>query len=409
MRVLFSPNISPQHLYPMVPLAWALRAAGHEVRVAANPGMADSIVHTGLPAVVVGTDQVRTGADDAGVRQLMFRDLQFPANWPLHPHLLNDDQRASIELLGQRAAMLAENTVDELIAFGRSWRPDIVVHDIGSFAGAVTAAALGVPGVQHLTGVGLRPMNTRAASPEPLPEFAALFERRGLPVRMPAVSIDPSPPSLRLPVSGPCRGVRYVPYNGPGAVPTWLTERPDRPRICVTWGISVLNVREPHFDQALRPFRLAVAALSDVDAEVVLTTTGKQLGLLGELPGNVRPVRSLPLHLALPYCDLLVHQAGDGTALTASACGIAQLAITRKPDPTLTGGRLAATGVAIHLRYQHLEHDPHAREVVRAAVEKLLADAAYTEAAVELREEIERQPAPAALVPVLEAIAGGGG
>jgi UDP:flavonoid glycosyltransferase YjiC (YdhE family) len=100
-----------------------------------------------------------------------------------------------------------------------------------------------------------------------------------------------------------------------------------------------------------------------------------------------------------------VHQAGDGTALTAAAAGTAQLAITRKPDPALTGGRLAAAGVGIHLRYQELEGQPDARETIRAAAEKVLTDPGYTAAAARLRAEIDTQPPPSTLAAELAALA----
>jgi UDP:flavonoid glycosyltransferase YjiC (YdhE family) len=103
-----------------------------------------------------------------------------------------------------------------------------------------------------------------------------------------------------------------------------------------------------------------------------------------------------------------VHQAGDGTSLTACAAGVPQLPITRKPDPALTGDRLAAVGAAIHLRYQELEREPDACEVVRTAAEKLLTDTSYRDAAVRLHQEMERQPAPSELVPVLETLAAKG-
>jgi UDP:flavonoid glycosyltransferase YjiC (YdhE family) len=410
MRILFSPHRDRQHLYPLVPLAWACRAAGHDVRIAAVPALADAIVHTGLPAVTVGADMPPpTSRDDAGT-VMVYQHRRFPPDWPLHPDRLDAEQRAAVELLGRNSAAIAEYSVDGLIAFAESWRPDVVVHDTASFTGPVAAAALGVPNVRFLTGVGLRPMETRVAGTEPIPEFAALFERRGLKVRLPATTtIDPSPPSLRLPVPEPWQEVRYVPYNGPGVLPPWLNRAAGRPRVCVTWGLSVSRASKRLGPPALEPFRLAVEALAGLDAEIIVTTTPDQLEVLGGLPPGVRTVASLPLQLLLPQCALIVHQAGDGTALTAAAAGIAQLVVTRKPDTALTGSRLAAHGAAIHLRYQELERDPDAREVIRRAAETLLADSTYTMAAVRLREEIERQPTPAELVPALAAVSVSGG
>ncbi|MEE3921336.1 hypothetical protein V2I01_33205 [Micromonospora sp. BRA006-A] len=54
MRVLFTTFAAKVHMYSQVPLAWALHTAGHEVRIASQPDLADDITHTGLTAVPVG-------------------------------------------------------------------------------------------------------------------------------------------------------------------------------------------------------------------------------------------------------------------------------------------------------------------------------------------------------------------
>lgn len=54
-----------------VPLAWALRTAGHEVRVAARPPLTDSITRAGLTAVPIGRDpEPATVMAEAGPRDL---------------------------------------------------------------------------------------------------------------------------------------------------------------------------------------------------------------------------------------------------------------------------------------------------------------------------------------------------
>src|SRR5581483_11549289 len=102
---------------------------------------------------------------------------------------------------------------------------------------------------------------------------------------------------------------------------------------------------------ALRPFEEALEALATLDVRPVVVTTPEQLGELRRLSGCVEVLANAPLHLVLPRCAAVLHQAGDGTALTAAAAGTPQLALTRKPDPALTGARLAAAGAAVHLRY----------------------------------------------------------
>ena len=54
MRVLFTTGPIPTHLNLLVPTAWALRTAGHEVCVASSPDLREAIKDAGLPAVTVG-------------------------------------------------------------------------------------------------------------------------------------------------------------------------------------------------------------------------------------------------------------------------------------------------------------------------------------------------------------------
>jgi glycosyltransferase len=389
----------------MVPLAWALRAAGHEIRVAVPPALADAVVHIGLPAVVGGEDVPPPNPSEHRQIGTLYRHKPFPPNWPLHADQLDAEQREMIEMLGRNSAETAELVLDDVLAFARHWRPDLVVHDPASFTGPVTAAALEVPNVQHLTGPGTRPMATRVGSTELLPEYVDLFERRGLEVRAaPTLTIDPSPLSLRLPVPHTWRESRFVPYNGPGAVPAWLLDPDERVRVCLTWGFTLTRAARQFGLPALDPFRRAIEALSELDAEIIVTTTEDQLGLLGALPGNVRPAVSIPLQVLLPHCAAIVHHGGDGTTLTAAAYGVPQLLVSRVPDAALNAERLEAIGAAIHQRYQELEEDGDEGELIRSAADKLLADSAYVEAAGRLRDELERQPPPASLVSTLESL-----
>jgi UDP:flavonoid glycosyltransferase YjiC (YdhE family) len=410
MRVLFTPNTARQHLYPMVPLAWACRAAGHEVRIAAPPAMAPVIHEVGLPAVVVGNDVPLGAVTFKGLTARFYSHERFPSNWPFVPHLLTGEQRDLLAAWGRNAARAASAVVDDMVAYAREWRPDVVIYDVAGFAGAVTAAVLGVPGIRHLTGYGLRPMENPPVCPAPLlPDYVKLFERFGVPARpQPTLTLDPSPPPLRIDVSGEWHEMRYVPYNGPGVVPAWLGEwlrQRKRQRVCITWGHGVGRAMLALGSSALDPLRAAIHAVSALDVDVVLATTAEQLAAFGPLPPGVLAATSVPLQYLLPYCDLIVHQAGDGTALTAAALAVPQLAITNKPDQALTSERLATFGAALHLRYQDLEHDPARRTVIRAAADRLLSVEWHRQAACRLRARIEQQPTPADVVAALEAVA----
>ncbi|MFI1169707.1 hypothetical protein ACH4UM_40765 [Streptomyces sp. NPDC020801] len=54
MRVLFTPSAATSHINTQVPLAWALRSAGHQVYVASQPNATSTITHTGLTAIPIG-------------------------------------------------------------------------------------------------------------------------------------------------------------------------------------------------------------------------------------------------------------------------------------------------------------------------------------------------------------------
>src|SRR5690625_5050066 len=55
MNILFVANPALSHILPMVPLAWACRAAGHEVMVA-TCGFVEHVKSAGLPVVDVAPE-----------------------------------------------------------------------------------------------------------------------------------------------------------------------------------------------------------------------------------------------------------------------------------------------------------------------------------------------------------------
>ena len=56
MRVLFTTSNWAGHWFCLVPLGWALQAAGHEVRVTCAPAQAAAIGQAGLTPVPVTAD-----------------------------------------------------------------------------------------------------------------------------------------------------------------------------------------------------------------------------------------------------------------------------------------------------------------------------------------------------------------
>jgi glycosyltransferase len=400
MRVLFAVAGGPSHLYPVVPLARAFRDAGHEVLLAGTPRSAGTMTRTGLSMVALGGGPALSPRTRAELLSTAYGQPPWPADWPAHPEALDAEQVRLLEVLGRYSVAAAEGMARELVAFAGEWGTDLIVHDTLALGAVVASARFDVPRVRYSHGTqdAFR-VEHRITDGEPLPEYSEFLGRFGLtpPTGSPRY-VDTVPPSMFIGAEQPAVPMRWVPYNGPGNAPDGLTGPRRRPRVCVTWGLVVPNALGP---AAADPYDDVITAAAEAGAEVVVLTSEAQTRSLGTPPAGVRYVAGAPLKLVLPHCDAIVHHGGEGSAMTAAALAVPQVVITREPLDDQCGGRLAATGAAIHLRHQHLARDPGSRNKVRDAVDELLSDRAYAEAAVRLREDVERQPAPEEVVDAL--------
>ncbi|WMX44560.1 DUF1205 domain-containing protein [Streptomyces roseicoloratus] len=387
MRVLFVSWAWPTHFYPMVPLAWALRAAGHEVRVATTPALASHVTAAGLPFVPVGRDLDAV----ARIREYIpGRGSGTPGRGPRAVSLFTD---------------LADAMADDLVAFARAWRPDLVVHEPTAYAGPLAAAACGARTVRLPWGADL--MHRQATLDAEERELAPLYARFGLdgpgaPGNPGTLTVDLCPPAMQVPEEsrpGPLHRLpmRYVPYNGAGRVPVPLppAER-GRPRVCVTWGTTVGRL-----DPSMFLAGEVVDALDALDVGIVVAVDASQRRLLRGLPERAKVIESVPLHCVLPHCDLVVAHGGAGTILTGLAQGLPQLVVPQLIDHSFNALRFTATGAGLSLHRE--EAGP---EGLRAAVLALLEEPSYRKAAEEIRAENDRRPTPARVAEQLARFAG---
>jgi UDP:flavonoid glycosyltransferase YjiC (YdhE family) len=393
MRVLMSTWGWRSHFYCLAPLGWALQAAGHEVRVAAPPSTAAAVAAAGLAAVPVGRDLPfaeafagsigRVGALDAPQRSDASGGR---ASADLEPEISPDGG----------VVRLAEAMLDELVAFGRHWRPEVMVWEPFNLAAAVACAVLGVPGLQHLWGPdssGTLRLDQEAV----FGPLAGRFGRAADGVRLTGDALlDPAPPPLQVPPTAPALPVRFVPYNGTAVLPDWLRAPGGRPRVCVTAGTMMAGAG---LTGRAEPLAAAAAAAARLGAEVVVVVEQAHRSRFAGLPGDVRLADApLALRLLLPTCSAIVHQGGAGTMMTALARGVPQLVLPQVSDQHFNAGRLALAGCGRWL-------DPESGQPSEAAdaMAEVLADGPLRDAAADLADRVRRMPAPAALVPLLEA------
>ncbi|BCB83628.1 hypothetical protein Psuf_009410 [Phytohabitans suffuscus] len=177
MRVLFAVSPGIGHLFPTIPLAWALRAAGHEVLVATAAESVEAAVRAGLPAVdtappdaIAAIFGAATGPPDERARRMSERGRRIAeAGHEVHELLLRT--------FGEVSAVTAARTAE----VARRWRPDLVVHSRLQGAGLAVASALGVPAVEH--GFNLQSEPDLAA--RFLPHLEQAYHRVGTPPALP--------------------------------------------------------------------------------------------------------------------------------------------------------------------------------------------------------------------------------
>ena len=388
MRVLISSIAAYGHLQPMLPLAGALRDAGHEVAVATAPQLCARAEDAGLVALAAGRDveewwpELEARHPGRPWERLAPEDILL---WFI-PHLFVE--------VGARAML------DGLAAHVERWRPDLLVHETYELAGPLVAAMARIPSVHHT----LSPLPDTAVLDAAGEAAVPLWRGRGLAAppraglgRWP--TLDICPPSLRNP-RGPAldsRPLRPGPAVATGEPPPpWLEALSARPVVHLTLGTAVTNA-----NQAL--LATAVAALRDQPLSLVVTVgPDNDPAALGPQPDSVRVERYVRHDLLLPHCAAVVTHGGAGTMLNALGCGLPLLTIPQGADQYVNAEVCARRGVGRTLLTEQVTP-----ESVRAEVGRLLAEPGYRAAAREVAAEIAAMAGPAAAVRLLESLARG--
>jgi glycosyltransferase (activator-dependent family) len=419
MKVLFTTLPYPTHFYPMVPLAWALRTAGHEVRVASQPDLTEVITGSGLTAVSVGRPEAEFPVDDAQSRELLDKLHEDGSMFVYGFDLTGDDRTQwtheglrtleNIQTPGLVAVINNDPLVDDLVEFARAWRPELVIWEPFTFAGAIAARVTGAAHARLIytpdATVRLRQEFLRQEAlraPElredptaewlewTLARFGEHFDEEILTGQW---TIDPAAASTRLEVGLRTVGMRYVPYNGPGAVPDWLREPPRRRRVCVSLGLSGTN------EDLTELLGVVVEATAGLGVEVVMTEGPAKFGELPELPEDFRLTGFVPLNDLLPTCSAIVHHGGPGTMSTATLHGVPQVVFPQTTLTEVSAMRLEEAGAALSVGEPTVA-------ALREMITRVLSEPSFLRDAERLSREMLAEPTPNDVVPLLEKLTG---
>lgn len=450
MRVLFTVFPSTAHFLPIVPYAWALQSAGHEVCVASAPGVATgvavsefqaSVTAAGLTAVSCGEPELLS-VHDAGYEDY---ESLLPTMGESDAYAaalgIAGDERHFWDVFYHFTLLTIRNyhppkprqDVQAVVDFARRWQPDLVLWDPWFPCGAVAARAAGAAHARVL----MAPDYTAWASER----FASrrIEARDGLPANPLAETmrpladlygfevddelllgqwtIDPLPPGMRLPSAATTISSRCVPFNGADVLPEWLYEKPSRPRLALSLGVSTRMFFKGDWGRLAK----LLEAVGGLDVDVVATLNQNQLlDVAGEVPGNVRTIDYVPLTQLLPTCTALLHHGSPATYAVAVANDVPQL-VADTDEPTRIVGKATGDGIEWDLQCQkqltagpisrfvagrragaRIDHQTQSVAEIRELIHGVLTDQSYRDGAAALHREWAAAPSPVALVPVLE-------
>src|SRR5215207_1381283 len=130
MRVLLTTLPGYGGLHPLVPLARALEAAGHEVAFACARSFCPPVEALGFRCFPAGFD------------------FTFSERDAVYAHVRGQLERPTETFAPVRdvfAAFLTPRMIPDLLEIGRAWCPDVIVRDPLEFGGCVAAEVLGIP------------------------------------------------------------------------------------------------------------------------------------------------------------------------------------------------------------------------------------------------------------------------
>jgi UDP:flavonoid glycosyltransferase YjiC (YdhE family) len=381
VRFLFTFVGGGGHADPLVPIADAARAAGHDV-------------------AFHGTARVI-----ARLRSRGFDGIEDPDGGSEPPAeivpLVEPDMAHDERVLRERfAGPFARERAARMLALCPEWAPDVLVRDESDFGSLVAAERLSLPHASLVIGPagGLMRADVVAEPIDALRAEHGLAPDPDLEAPARHLVLSPFPPSFRdpadpLPATALSTRTVALEPGGVDTVPAWIAALPDRPTVYFTLG-TIFNMESGDL------FARVIAGLRDLDANVVVTV-GREIdpAMFGPQPEHVRIERYIPQSALLPRCDVVVSHGGAGSTIGALAAGLPSVLLPMGADQPLNAARARALGVAVALDVMRATPNE-----VRAAVETVLGDPRYRAAAERVRDEIAALPGPEAAVAALERI-----
>jgi MGT family glycosyltransferase len=382
VKVMFVVPPLTGHVNPTVSVARALEARGHDVAWCGHPGKVRPLLPAGarlfaLHEDVTADHAARVTERAAGVRgaaalKFLWEDFLVPL------------------------ARAMRDGVDAAVA---DWRPDVMVCDQQAVAGGLVARARGVPwATTATTSAGVvDPLAGLPAVKQWLAELIGALEREaGLPARgelSPHLVIAFTTSALVGPLERFPAHYRFV---GPS-----ISDRPETApfpfeqlrRPCVLVSMGTVNA-----EASGRFYATAIAALGGAPYQVVLVAPGEPTGYAA--PENMLVRSYVPQLALLPRVDAVVCHGGHNTTCEALANGLPLVIAPIKDDQPIVADQVVAAGAGLRVKFGRVQAPE-----LRAAVDRVLGEASFRDAAARVRESFAAAGGAEAAAREIEALA----
>lgn len=379
VRILFTFAGGNGHFQPLVPIARAAAARGHQVAFACQNGMLAPVEAEGFTTF------------DTGGATLLQSDTRTAL-------LELDSDREDRAIRHTFADRVARQRTVALIDCASSWHADLVVRDELDFGSALAAERLNLPHASVLviaSGSFVRaeliaePLNRLRTELglSPDPDLKRLGDY---------LVLSPFPPSFRHPdhpLPATAHSIRPLVSESDALPPAWLAGLP-RPIVYFTLG-TIFNLESGDL------FERVLLALTQLEASSIVTV-GRDLdpAQFGPLPDRIRVERYIPQSAVLARCAVVVSHAGSGSVMGALMHGLPSVLLPMGADQPHNAARCEQLGVARVLDAVHATPDD-----IREAITAVLTEPRYRLSADIIRKEIAVLPSVEYAVDLLEQVA----
>ncbi|WP_414167281.1 glycosyltransferase [Streptoverticillium reticulum] len=370
------------HINPAVAVAAELSGRGHHVAWAGHPGI---LVELAGRAEIHACDVPHDLQRPPGLRGMA----------ALH-YLWQD-------FLVPLASTMAPGVERAVAAF----RPDVIVADQQALAGALAAERLGIP---HATSATTSAEFSAALAGMPKVEewigrqLSGLRDAFGDPSRTHDLRFAPDLvlAFTTVALAGDCAVPPQTRFVGPA-----LAHRPDPAPFPWEWlgpGRHTVLISLGTASTGLGGRFLAECAAAVRDrAERVQAVIADPGGVLGEVADpDVLAMPRIPQLALLPRASAVICHAGHNTVAESLLHGVPLVVAPIRDDQPVVAAQVAAAGAGIRVRFGRSDH-----HTIGAAVDAVLDDPRYRDAAEHVRESFRAAGGAASAATHLEALATG--